>query len=286
MTWFFLTLGAALCWGIAQVLIKKGFDHLSPLWNNIINNALTLFIWIIPVLFINNFSINKPSRYVLIIIFTASSLYHIFFYAISRGQISLTGTVVAGYPLITIILSYIFLSERLTLLQYMGIALILSGSIIVILPENKTPKENGNLSWILWGLSGAVTIGVGDFLSKLSIDSIGAFSHLFFLSVISNAVSFFNYTMDRNNRRVPKIFHQRLLSSLTGLIINLAGVFLFFLAFDYGKVSLVIGVSSIYPVFMVVLAIKFLKERITIRQSAGIATIACGLLLVGFSSGA
>jgi len=56
MTWFFLTLGAALCWGIAQVLIKKGFDHLSPLWNNIINNALTLFIWILPVLFINNFT--------------------------------------------------------------------------------------------------------------------------------------------------------------------------------------------------------------------------------------
>jgi uncharacterized membrane protein len=167
----------------------------------------------------------------------------------------------------------------------MGMALILSGSINVVLPEKKAVKESGNLSWILWGFSGAVTIGVGDFLSKLSIDSIGAFSHLFFLSLISNAVSFFNYTLDRKNRNVGKIFHQHLLISLAGLIINLIGAFLFYLAFDYGKVSLVIGVSSIYPAFMVILAIKFLKERITVRQGAGIATIICGLLTVGFSSG-
>ncbi|KPJ80442.1 MAG: hypothetical protein AMS17_20495 [Spirochaetes bacterium DG_61] len=284
MTWFFLTLSTALCWGISQVLIKKGFDHLPPLWNNIINNGLSLFVWVVPILIIHGFSFPLPPSHILLTILGASSLYHLFFYVISQGKISLTGTVVSGYPVITIALSHIFIAERLMLLQYIGIACILTGSIIVVLPEKVELKKSRDISWILWGFTGAVTIGVGDFLSKLSIDSIGPFTHMVFLAIISNAVSLFNYTVDKKNRHVPHIFQQRLLTSLGGLILNLVGVFMFYLAFKYGKVSLVIGVSSIYPAFMVIFAMKLLNEKISPKQGAGIGTTIAGLLIVGFGS--
>ncbi len=78
--------------------------------------------------------IKPPSIIVFIFILTASLLYLAFFYSIARGQISLTGTIVAGYPIVTIILSYIFLKEHLTFLQYGGIAFILSGGVFVALP--------------------------------------------------------------------------------------------------------------------------------------------------------
>jgi drug/metabolite transporter (DMT)-like permease len=284
MTWFFLTLAAALCWGFAQVLIKKGFDHLPPLWNNIFNNGLSLFVWVFPILFISRSALRVPSREVLLIIFCASALYHIFFYAISRGQISITGTVIAGYPLITIALSHLFLAELLRPLQYIGIICILSGSVIVAFREKSALRNPGDLSWIPWGFAGAVTIGAGDFLSKLSIDAVGPFSHMMFLAFISNGVSLFNYTLDRKNRYVPDIFHQKLFNSIGGLILNLVGVFLFYMAFQYGKLSLVIGVSSIYPAFMVIFALKMLKETLTSKQIAGIGTTITGLLIVGFGS--
>jgi uncharacterized membrane protein len=140
------------------------------------------------------------------------------------------------------------------------------------------------MSWILWGFIGAVTIGTGDFFSKLSIDSIGPFSHMVFIAVISNVVSLINYTVDRENRYVPRIFQQRLLISLGGLIINLIGAFLFYLAIKYGKVSLVTGVSSVYPAFMVIFARKLLNEKISRKQGAGIITTITGLLIVGFGS--
>jgi drug/metabolite transporter (DMT)-like permease len=284
MTWFFFTISAAFCWGTAQVLIKKGFDHLPPLWNNIFNNGLSLFIWGVPILFFKGGPLALPPSGILVTIFGAAALYQLYFYSISRGQITLTGTLVAGYPVVTIALSHFFLAERLYPLQYAGVALILAGSVVVALPEKNGRVRTHDISWIFWGMACSVTIGAGDFLSKLSIDAIGPFSHMLFLAFISNAASLFNYTIDRKNRYVPRIFSRKLGISVVGLMVNLAGTFLFYMAFYHGKASLVIGVSSIYPLFMVTLALRLLNEVITVRQGAGIGSILGGLLLVGLGS--
>ena len=135
MLWFPLSFGAAVFWAVGHVFLKKGFDHVSPLWNNILDKLVSLLLWLPVVLFLSGFSIQTPPPAVVGIIILASGLYLFFFYAISRGQISLTGTIVAGYPLFTVLLSYFFLGEKLTVLQYLGIALILVGDTVVALPD-------------------------------------------------------------------------------------------------------------------------------------------------------
>jgi drug/metabolite transporter (DMT)-like permease len=109
-------------------------------------------------LLLSGFKITIPPLSVVVIIISASALYHFFFYAISKGQISLTGTIVAGYPLFTILLSYFFLHEQLSPVQYTGIALILTGDVIVALPGNDKADGDGLLhgsrhdyTWVLWG---------------------------------------------------------------------------------------------------------------------------------------
>jgi drug/metabolite transporter (DMT)-like permease len=42
MIWFPLALSAAVCWAVGAVLVKRGFSSVPPLWNNVINNALSL----------------------------------------------------------------------------------------------------------------------------------------------------------------------------------------------------------------------------------------------------
>jgi uncharacterized membrane protein len=284
MLWFLLTLSAAFCWAVGQIFLKKGFEHICPLWNNIFNNILSLFIYLLPALLISKFEINTPSIIVIIFILTASMLYLGFFYSISRGQISLTGTIVSGYPIITIILSYIFLKEHLTLMQYGGIALILSGGVFVALPDKTNHLKIKHSTWVLWGLIGALALGTGDFFTKLSVNSIGSYSHMVFLALVSNATSGLNYLLDKRNRKAPKIFHKNFTSTFTGLVIQLIGAFFFILAFDYGKVSLVTSVSSVYPALMVLLAVKFLNDKINRIHSIGIGVTVCGLIIIGLGS--
>jgi drug/metabolite transporter (DMT)-like permease len=288
MLWFPLALGAAIFWAFGHVLLKRGFDHVPPLWNNILDKLASLLLWVPVVLFMSGFNISTPPLSVILIIITASAIYHFFFYAISKGQISLTGTIVSGYPLFTILLSYFFLSEKLLAAQYAGIALILSGDVIVALPGSRKNdamgKNRRDYSWIVWGFIGAISLGVGDFLTKISVNHIGSYSHIFWIALIGNGISGCNYLIDRKNRPLPPLFRRQGIPTMIGIAVNLLGALLFLLAFDYGEVSLIASLSSIYPAFMALLAIRFLKEEITRRQWIGIAIAVMGLILLGIAT--
>jgi uncharacterized membrane protein len=287
MLWFPLSFGAAILWAFGHVLLKRGFDHVPPLWNNILDKVASLLLWVPVVLFMGGFEITTPSPLIVLVIVTASAIYHFFFYAISKGQISLTGTIVAGYPLFTIILSYFFLSEKLSWAQYTGIALILIGDVIVALPAKAGDSSIGlrvrDYTWILWGLIGALSLGVGDFLTKISINHIGSYSHIFWIALIGNGMSGFNFLIDKKNRSFPPLHRRQGIPTILGIAVNLFGALLFLLAFDYGRVSLITSVSSIYPAFMAILAVRFLKEEIHLRQWIGIAVAIVGLILLGLA---
>jgi uncharacterized membrane protein len=283
MTWFALSLGAALCFAVGQILVKKGFEHIPPLWNNIVNNLLALVFWIPFAILLNDSEVNVPGFEVFLTMLAAATLYQFFFYSISKGRISLTGTVVAAYPVFTVVLSLLFLDERLGPLQYVGIASIIGGGVVVAVPEDGTRKKGSShdAGWLLWGFAGAFTIGVGDFLIKTTVNAIGAHNNAFFLALIFNFLSAVNYLVDRRNRKAPAIFSKRFAPTLSGICLHLIGAILFWSAMGLEKISLVGPVSSIYPAIVAVLAVKFLKERISAKHGTGIGITILGLILVG-----
>jgi uncharacterized membrane protein len=103
------------------------------------------------------------------------------------------------------------------------------------------------------------------------------------MSLIAVGLSGINYIIDKPNRTVPRIFARSFLPSLIGIVLHLAGALCFLLAFDYGPVSLISPVSSVYPALLALLAVKFLKDRVSVIQGIGIGIITGGLIVIGFS---
>lgn len=272
-------------WAVGQVLIKKGFENVPPLWNNIVFYALALFLWVPASLWLSNFEINAPTLSVLLIIALAQAGYMIFFYAISRGELALTGTIVAGYPVTTIIFSQLFLGEKLVPIQFLGVALVILGAVAISLPERGLPKEIRDLSWVKWGVAAAILIGFADFLSKISVNQIGSYSSIFFLTLITLPLLLGNYLIDKKNRPVPRFSGRKFRPTLLGNLMMSAGTFVFYLALGQGDASLVVPVSSIYPAFIAILAMTFLKEKVTAKQGAGIVSAILGIILTGFGNG-
>ena len=281
MVWFPLALGAALLWAVGGILVKKGYSGVTPLWYNILNNLLALVVWLPASLALNGFRMPLPPWWILLVILSAAVIYQVFYYSLSKGQVSLTGTIIAGYPLFTILLAHLFLGERLAGWQYGGVALILAGGVLVAMPHRVAPGATRDLSWVLWGALGAVSIGTGDFLSKFSVNRIGPYANLFFLAILNNATSGVNYLLDRGNRRPPDFASPSFRFCLLGILIHLVGALGFLAAFGFGPASLISSVSSIYPAILVVLAVIFLHDRISWRHIGGIGAIVSGLTLVG-----
>jgi transporter family protein len=284
MTWFLFSILAAVFWAVGQVLVKKGFEAIPPLYNNIFSNTVILFTHIVPVLFLSRFSIVTPPLSIFVVIVVQAAFFHTFYYAISKGEVSLTATVVAVYPVFTILLSHLILHETLSLLQLSGVGIVIAGVVLVALPDRAASENVRHTSWIVWGLACSVLMGTGDFMAKFSIDRIGSYSHIFFLALISNPMGAVNYLIDKKARRLPALSGKKALPTLLGITIVSVGTLLFLIAMGRGKASLIAPVSSIYPAIITVLAVRFLGERITPRQGAGIGAIVLGLVLVGIGS--
>src|SRR3989344_3757394 len=104
--WLFFTLLAALLWGVSQVLIKKGFEETTPLFNNLFG-ALVILIIAIPFAMLNGAHFWLVPKMLPLTLLIALLLI-CFYYVLEKGQVSLTGTVLASYPVFTVVLSLLF----------------------------------------------------------------------------------------------------------------------------------------------------------------------------------
>lgn len=274
--WLVFSLLAALLWGVGQIFIKKGFTHLSPLIDNVLATIIDLLLWVPLALFMGvNF---QKVLNILPLAIVAGSTYFIYYYAIFKGQVSLTGTILAAYPLTTIILSSLFLREQTSVFQKMAIGLILLGSVLIAMPKNRKVKFE---SWVWWAIMGALLTGFGDFLAKMAVNLSDTYTWLFTLGLAYIPLTLINIALDKKGRIIPKLTLRQAVPAVGGIVMISTGMIFFYLAFGKGLASLVTPVSSSYVVLTAVLAFFFLKERINKIQLVGIFSTSLGIILLG-----
>lgn len=278
--WFFFSLLAALLWGVGQVFAKRGLSYTSPLFNNLLATVVDVVFWM-PVALTGGVEFGKfPAVFPLAVV--AGATYFVYYYVITKGEISLTGTIQATYPLTTIILSAIFLHEQTNLFQKLATLLVISGSILIAIPNDKNLLKKFQFAdWVYWAIAGSILIGFGDFLAKVAINKSNAYTWLFFLALAYLPCAFINFLLDKKGRFIPEFNLKKLLPSIIGVAMIGIGIIPFNLAFQYGLASLVGPISSSYVVLTAILAFVFLKERINRIQLLGILSTFSGIVLLG-----
>ena len=271
--WLAYTLAAAGLWGVGAVLAKRGLERVTPLWNNIISYGFVV-VTLIPWAINGGVNLEKLPVILPLTLLTAGA-YSIYYYVIAHGEIALTGTINSMYPLATVVLAKLFLGETTSGVQNLGIMATLIGAVLIAWPKNvKLKLEN----WVWWGTAGAVLAGSGDFLTKLIIGKSDVYtftlSHeLAFIPVMAGL-----WLADKRGRSLPRLQLKSWWPTLAGVGMLQMGVLSFFIALSLGKASVVAPVSSIYQAITVVLAMVWLKEKVSLRQLLGIALAVSGVL--------
>lgn len=276
MLWFVFAILASLCWGVAQVLVKKGFEHTSPLFNNFLGMIFGCLIFI-------PFSLIGGVNWALIpkiifFVFLAAGSTMIYYYAVEKGEISLTGTLISAYPIITILLSSIFLGETTDIFQKIAILLIIVGSFFVSKPAKFSFKFE---SWVVWASITVIFAGFGDFMGKLALSKSDVHTFMFVFALGYIASMIFLYIVDKKERNFPKMNQRKMIPTLSGTFLMEIGTLFVYLAFSLGKASLVSPVSSSFAAVTVILAVIFLREKLTKTQVIGIILAVLGIILIG-----
>ena len=195
------------------------------------------------------------------------------------GEGSVVVPLTGMYPLVTVIGARFLLKERLNRNQSLGVVLALV-AIYLFSPRESlgvgVSLKTAFAPWMMYGLVALILFGAACVTMKYATRYISdELSTIFYTAGYILLAIVIIFTGSVEWQVSPKNWG---LGILVGLLMNAATLTLF-VAYRWGKASIVTPLTALYPLITVVLAGLFLKERFDLIKVAAI----CVALLAGFT---
>lgn len=182
---------------------------------------------------------------------------------------------------LTMVLSMMYLGECLSIEQYIGALILLSG---VVITTWKTQKKRPNkLRGIVYGLLSMLSFSISAIMVKSTISDVPVISATFYRMLFGTIFTFgYGLAIKEIKHWVMPLKNIRLLSlfALNVVVITYGGFLLSMVAIKYISVSLASVLFTTEPVFVLVLVFFLAKEKITMQEFVGTLTTLIGLLLI------
>jgi drug/metabolite transporter (DMT)-like permease len=290
------SIACALAWAIAVVLFKKSGESLPPLPLNLFKNLLGLALMLLTVLAVSGLAWpGIPASAVVLTLISGflgiglgDTLYFKSLNAIGASRMAVAQTL---YSPFVILLSAIFLAERLGLLQFAGVALVLGGILLVNwgrAPVNNVINRGASLfslfsSGVALGGLSVFLMAAGVVIAKPLLERYD-FLWIVTLRIVGGTLGLLIVTAYRRNggsvwrsfrhvRHWPAVIAGSILGTYISMMLWLAG-------YKYTKASIASVLNETAAVFILVLAAIFLRDRLKPRQLFGSAVAVVGVFLV------
>jgi len=188
-------------------------------------------------------------------------------------------------PPVTAFFSFLILGEKLTLFHYLGMTLTFAGIVMAIFSRaGKGEKLSLKLAprGILYAFGGAVGQALGLVLSKLGMKDYdpfaatqiriiaGIFGYTILVTFLARWVSVMKAT--KNNSGMA-------LTSLGAFFGPFLGVSFSLIAIKYTEAGIASTIMALVPVFIIIPAVVFFKEKVTIPEVLGAIVSVAGVAL-------
>lgn len=282
--WLLLASVDMMSWGVGQVLVKRATDRLGAvtmvLFVTLVDGTLYLAVFLVAA---------QPlaatlQTYLYATLASAVGItgYILYFEALLRENVSVVATIIAGSPIITILGAIAFLNETPTVVEAIGMALLVA--VILILSYEPVGQE--------WRIPIAVTLsiailllwGVWGILTKLAVDApgFGPWQLLLFYSLSNFCAGVPYYVWRRKRFPPPSPSRRAYIVGAGGFLLMMIGIVASTVALSLGDASLVTAVGGCAPVVTSLVAFAVLKEKVTPLRVLALLLFIPGIVLVAF----
>lgn len=209
------------------------------------------------------------------------------FYALSKGNLSVSTVLISTYPVYTLLFSFLINDERLTLIQISLVLFTIIGTILTAFDSDFKLKNLKNLSIIIPFFT-AIAIGISDTLTKSIIDETSSFDFLVAIAIVQIPVAIIYLFLAK---QTPKMIIEDLKNgvkeykySILGSLLNVLGTGCLLVSFNYTYASIASPLTAIYTPFVLIYSFIFLKEKINKINLVGVILAllgAFGIILIG-----
>lgn len=277
-----LAIACAIFIALSQVYLRKSYREFKPSVAFFFDAIFGLLLWT-PLAIVMGVSLgaNLPEA-ILFAVISAILSEAIVFYALSHGELAVTATILATYPVYTILFSTVLNGERLTPALILFVLLAIIGSVWASLPDKLKKSEFRIRKEILWPFIAAVAIGLSDTLSKGYINRSADFSFLLMLAFVQVPVAIAYLKIEKQSVvAAVKSTFQKFASykfALLGGLFNIIGVGFLWLSFWFAPASIASPITGVSGALTVVLSRILLQEKIAVRKYIGIALAFTGVV--------
>jgi len=278
-------LGGMFGWGIYDFLGGIYAKRIGP-FKSLFWSQLAGLISVLVLIFV--FTLDFDGIFAVVILLPIAAVlysagYLFFFKGFEVGNISLVAATMNLWAVFTMLFAFVFMGQRLSSIQFMGVVLIICGVTLASLNWNDIKNQRFQLSsGIRETVCGAFFFGVFWNISEVISEEIGWLSTTLLVKFgIILFLLFFSFFLKRELTLTDAGAKTKCMVGLMG-VIEAAAVAIVNYGLTIGDAILITPIASALSIVTITLAIVFLKEKVTKLQGLGIITAIAGILVTGF----
>lgn len=285
--WIIYALVSAIFSGLTSVLASYSskLNKVDSILITTIRTFIILVLSFIATLIYKTFNeiYNLDIKTIIFLILSGISttlLWIFYFKALDTGDVSKVTPIDKTSIVITLILSMIFLHEKITIIKVISITFILIGTLLTV--NKKTTNEKDN-KWILYSILTAIFTSTTTIISKIGLNDIDSVLATFIRTVIVFMILMFIVIIKKKYVYLKDISKESLRYVIYSGITNTLSWLFYFASLKDGETSIVFTIEKLSIVVTILLSVIFLKEKLNRKQIIGIIIIVIATSLLMFT---
>ena len=272
-------------WGLYDFLGGVFAKQIGP-FRSFFWSQLAGFISVLLLAFVLGASTNIPILVVILLPIAAilySAGYLFFFKGLEIGNVSIVAATMNLWAVFTMLFAFIFMGQRLSTMQTLGVLMIVSGATLASLKWSDIRNRTFQLSvGVKEAVLGAFFFGVFWNISQVISEEVGWLRTTLFVKLgIVLCMLFFSLLAGREIALAAIPTRTKYAVVLMG-IIEAGAVATVNYGLTIGDAILITPVASALSVVTITLAIVFLNEKVTKLQGLGMVTAIIGIVVTAF----
>ena len=283
--WLIYAFGSAFFAGITSILAKVGIkdvdSHLATAIRTII---VLIFSWIMVFLIGSQSTIvNIDGKTFLFLILSGLSTggsWLCYFKALQLGDVNKVVPIDKSSTILTMILAFIFLNEKITINMVIGMIGIAIGTYLMIQKKEKSEKIVKRKAWLIYALLSALFASLTSILGKVGIENVESNLGTAIRTIVVLVMAWIIVFATKKQRDIKKIDKRSLIFLILSGVATGASWLCYYKALQDGLASIVVPIDKLSILVTVLFAYIFLKEKLSKKSLLGLILIVVGTLLL------
>lgn len=292
--WILFAFGSALFAGITAILAKIGIKRTDSNVATALRTIVVLiFSWLLVFIdgsykTIGDLTLTNLLFLILSGLCTGAS-WLCYFKALQLGDVNKVTSVDKSSTILTMILAFIFLGEKITAFMLIGMVCIAIGTVLMLqkreLSDEEKEKQEENeqkhrYAWFFFALGSAFFASLTAILGKVGIQGVNSNLGTAIRTIVVLVMAWMIVGLQKKTEQVKEI------DAKSWIFIILSGVstglswLCYYRALQDGYASVVVPIDKLSIVFTVAFSRIFLNEKLSKKAAVGLGLIVAGTLVL------